>query len=265
MSIRRSLIIALLTLISIFSILSLPPLQVIESSQAADCVKRACIKVFTQDGQIVIEANKGGSAKKTVTVPATTSRPRPLPSSTKVAPPKPIAAKTSRPANRKVTVAPRIAKKATKKIPSPLPKRHTTSTKSLSDRLVKLLPVAKIARAPKVQAIINVPMIFWCDLPTQFFTKISIVGEVVDISMRPAFFWSFGDGAVLLTTLPGADYPRTDISHIYRIPGRYLVTLVATWGGIWSADGVSRTITGKVRQTTLSFVDVLSAPTVITR
>ena len=266
MSIRRSFALTCIAVMVIFILFSLPGLHLLENSQAADCSSKACIKVFTEDGQIVIEGKRGGGARKITA----TAKPAARPSKIQTVIPKPVATKpvATKPApvqRRTLTPPPKKSQDKAKKILKPQIKRKIATRISLNDRLVKLLPTAKIAKAPKVRGIINVPMIFWCDLPTRFAAQIPIVGEVVDIAMRPAFFWSFGDGDVLLTTLPGADYPQADISHTYRRPGRYLVTLVATWGGSWSVDGASRAITGKVRQVTVGIVDVLAAPTVITR
>ena len=255
----------------IFALFSLPSLHLLENSQAADCSSKACIKVFTENGQIVIEGKRGGGARKIAAPAKPAARPtkiqavKPNPVSTKPVAIKPVAIKPAPAQPRTLLPVLKKSQNETRKKLKPPVKRKAATGISLNDRLVKLLPTAKIAKAPKVRGIINVPMIFWCDLPTHFVAQIPIVGEVVDIAMRPAFFWSFGDGAVLLTTLPGADYPRADISHTYRRPGRYLVTLVATWGGSWSVDGASRAITGKVRQITVGFVDVLAAPTIITR
>ncbi len=264
MSILRSTAFTVFAVISSFLIFALPPVQFMEKSLAADCVKKACINVFTQDGQIVIEGKKGIKAKH-LPAPIKSAKVVPPPRPRKISKPQPAFTVNPSQTRRTAVIAPKRVRIIPKKILKRPPIRQVASGTSLNDRLIKLLPVAKIGHAPKVQAIINVPMIFWCDLPTQFVAKISIVGEVVDIAMRPAFFWSFGDGAVLLTTSAGGDYPQANISHTYRQPGRYPVTLVATWGGVWSLDGFTRSFPGQVRQITVALVEVQSAPTIITR
>ena len=108
-------------------------------------------------------------------------------------------------------------------------------------------------------------MYFWCDLPSQFDTKVSIVGEVIDVAMRPSFLWSFGDGSFYATISSGSPFPRGGITHTYRGRGRYLVVLVISWGGLWTFDGVSRAITGEVHQTSVSIIDVATAPTMVTK
>jgi hypothetical protein len=226
----------------------IPTSPLTEISQAATCVAKACIDVYTQDGQIVIEGKKGsGPAKKAV----------PSPTKPKVVSPRPATPKPTTSFSR--PAPPRTTR------PVPIKKKKSVKRVSLSDRLVKLLPLATIAHQPTKNALIHVPMIFWCDLPSKFATKVSIVGEVIDVAMRPSFVWSFGDGSLYATISSGAPYPKGGISHSYRNPGRYVVALVATWGGTWTFDGVSRSITGEIHKTSFAIVDVAAAPTVITK
>ncbi|MCX6430529.1 MAG: PKD domain-containing protein [Actinobacteria bacterium] len=238
--------------LAVLTVFLLPSTTLSESSFAATCVSKACINVYTQDGQIVIEGKRSSSRVKT---PAPSHIP--IPKKKTVTKPRPVAPKSKStyvrpPVPYKHKLAPTVKKKT----PRPI---------SLSDRLVKLLPIGKIAYQPARQALIKVPMIFWCDLPSLFATKVSIVGEVIDVAMRPAFVWSFGDGGFYVTTSSGAPYPQGGISHTYRNPGQYVVILVATWGGTWTFDGASRAITGEIRQTSISRVSVSRAPTIITR
>ena len=230
----------------------LPATTFSESSFAATCVSKACINVFTQDGQIVIEGKRGADRVKNPTPSL-----KPLPKKTTATKPMPVT-----PQPKSTYVKPWVPYKH--KL-TPIVKKRTTRSSSLNDRLVKLLPIGKIAYQPARSALIKVPMIFWCDLPSLFSTKVSIVGEVIDVAMRPAFVWSFGDGGFYVTTSSGAPYPKGGISHTYRNPGQYVVILIATWGGTWTFDGASRAITGEIRQTSISRVTVSRAPTVITR
>jgi hypothetical protein len=59
----------------------------------------------------------------------------------------------------------------------------------------------------------------------------------------------------------GAPYPDGKIRHTYSQPGTYLVTLLSTWNGIFTHNGVSRAITGTVKKTSVATVTVVSAST----
>lgn len=221
-------------------------------AQAAECTTKACIDVYIQDGQIVIEAHKGSGptshvARKVVpkakAKPRVTSRPKPKVMPTYTAP-------------KTVVPRKRIASKVVRKV---VPKV------SLNDKLIKLIPTGNISHEPAANAIVNIPVIYWCDLPGVFSTKVAIIGEVVDVTMRPSFLWSFGDGSFHATTSPGAAYPNQVITHTYSKAGTYAVVMVATWGGAWSNNGVARAITGEIRKVSVATISIANAPTRLTK
>ena len=220
-----------LVLVPIFSLIPLLP----NYASGAECTQSACIDVYTRNGEIVIEGHKGsGPIKKKVI--------------TKV-PIVPKALGTPAPKVKR-TYKPRTVKKVTK-----------APAVSLSDRLVKLLPTAGVAYQPEIEPLINVPIYFWCDLPTIFQSRVNVVGEIVDVALRPSFTWSFVDGTFMSSIENGAPYPDGKIRHTYSQPGTYLVTLLSTWNGIFTHNGVSRAITGTVKKTSVATVTVVSAPT----
>ena len=231
-----------LVLVPIFSLIPLLP----NYASGAECTQSACIDVYTRNGEIVIEGHKGSGPikKKVITkVPIV-----PKPTITKKAPP-PKALGTPAPKVKR-TYKPRTVKKVTK-----------APAVSLSDRLVKLLPTAGVAYQPEIEPLINVPIYFWCDLPTIFQSRVNVVGEIVDVALRPSFTWSFGDGTFLSSIENGAPYPDGKIRHTYSQPGTYLVTLLSTWNGIFTHNGASRAITGTIKKTSVATVTVVSAPT----
>jgi len=238
-------------------ILLLPMLVHTDYAQAADCATKACIDVYVQDGKLVIEAHKGSGPKSTVTR-------KPIPKVSpkkKVTPVKPKAiTKPTAPNHqyspRKVVLRKSAPRKVVQKVVPSL---------SLNDKLIKLLPTGNISHEPAANAIVNIPVIYWCDLPGVFSTKVAIIGEVVDVTMRPSFVWSFGDGSFYATTLPGAAYPNQMITHTYNKAGTYAVVMVATWGGTWSNNGVARAITGEIRKVSVATVTVANAPTRLTK
>lgn len=227
------------------------------SASAADCVESACIDVYTQDGQIIIEGKKGSG-------PTAKALPKPKPKLVKpkvIKPifpeliPRPTATPTPKP------TAKRSYKPRVRPTLKPTLKPKATTSVSLNDRLIKLLPTGGIAYQPDSEPLVNVPIFFWSDLPTQFATRVTVVGEVVDVLLRPGFIWNFGDGTFLSTTDTGGPYPNGKIKHTYKNPGVYPVTLVQSWNGSWTHSGTTRAITGTIKTTVFAVITVVIAPT----
>jgi len=67
-------------------------------AMAADCIDKACIDVYTQDGKIVIEGRKGsGPSQRKVVVPQKAKTPAKKPIVKKSVPPTPKGVTTKRP------------------------------------------------------------------------------------------------------------------------------------------------------------------------
>lgn len=229
----------------------LPALVHTDYAQAGQCAMKTCVDVYIENGKIVIEAHKGSgptSLSSHKAIPKTRPKPR-------VVAPKPIATATQiKP--KTATLPKRVAPRAVHKVAPRL---------SLNERLFKLIPTGNISHEPSSNAIVNIPVIYWCDLPGVFSTKVAIIGEVVDVAMRPSFLWSFGDGSFYATTSPGAAYPNQVITHSYSRAGTYAVVMLATWGGIWTNNGIARAITGEIRKVSVTTVTVANAPTRLTK
>ena len=220
---------------------------------AADCNEKACIDVYTQDGKIVIEGRKGTGPKSTEAVtpkPAATQKPTPKPSQ------KPQVTPTQKPkvltTKKPVVVKPRTIKK-----PTPGATRAATS---LSDKLVEMLPTAGIAYSPSFQPLIKVPVFFWSDVPEVINKKISIVGEVVEVQLKPTFIWHYGDGVIYPTRKVGAPYPDGEIQHSYSNPGHYLIELITVWSGEFTVQGVKARIPGDIKTVSVLPITVVAAP-----
>ena len=218
---------------------------------AEDCQVNACVDVYTQDGKIIIEGRKGGTTASALT-PIAKAIPK------KVAPkkvaPAPIKKKVSPP-------KPRVTKKAVPKISTPTPQPPVAQSASLNDRLIKALPTAGIAYQPEYEPLVDVPVFMWTDLPTSFMTQVKIVGEIVDVALRPSFTWSFGDATFLSTTDVGGPFPDGKIKHTYSNPGTYLITLISTWNGTYTHNAQTRAITGTVKTTSIVTITVVNSPT----
>ena len=227
-------------LISALSLLLQPP-----QSQAADCTT-ACVDVYTQNGEIVIEARKGSGPSA-----AKVAKP-------KVAKPKVVKPKVVKP--KAIVPAKKPVKKPVKKIVKKAAPKTIAAT-SLSDRLSKALPTGGISYQPDFKPLIHTPVYFWNDLPSVFRTQVNLIGETIDVVLRPSFTWSFGDGSFLSTTDPGGPYPNGKITHIYSQPGIYPVLLTTTWNGSFTHNAVERAITGEIKKVSALTITVVAAPT----
>jgi hypothetical protein len=226
-------------------------LSALPSALAADdCTVVACVDVYTQNGQIVIEAKKGtGPSAKVIKKVAVKKKITSNPIFKKPTVVKPF---TPKPYVPKAIVKRRIAKRTAK---------VAIAATSLGDRLIELVPTGGVSYQPSFQPLVNVPVYFWCDLPPVFNTKVKIIGETIDVVMRPGFTWSYGDGSFESTTDPGADYPDGKITHTYSKPGTYIVTLVTSWNGTFAHNGVERSITGDIKKVSTVTIKIVSAPT----
>jgi len=220
------------------------------SVQADDCAEKACITVYTQNDQIIIEAKRGNTtAKKTIAQ---------APKKSTV---KPTAKPTARPLFFPPAAVKTIVKKPyIKRTYKPRIKKSTT-TVNLSDRLTKMVPTAGVAYQPEFEPLVKTDVYFWCDLPTLFQSRVDIIGEIVDVTLRPSFTWSFGDGSVYTTTENGAPYPNGTIRHSYARPGSYVVTLLTTWNGSYTHNAQVRAVTGTVKKISAAAITVVQAPT----
>jgi hypothetical protein len=223
------------------------------TAMAADCTT-ACLDVSVENGQIVVSGQKGNGPKSTKVVKKVTAV-------KKVVPKKPVIKRViSKPPSGVIATRKPVVKKPVVKKKKVVAKKATAAT-SIADRLTKLLPTGGVAYQPAFEPLVHVPVVFWCDLPKIFSTRFNIVGEVVDVTLRPSFSWSFGDGSVMQSTDPGAPYPNGSIQHAYLKEGTYLVTMLATWGGTWSNQGTIRAVTGQIKTIRVATIKVVSAPT----
>ena len=215
---------------------------------AADCVDKTCVDVFTSDNQLIITAQKG-AAKPTPKL--ATKKP--------VVKPKPVITIKPTP---KLTVKPKpvVTKKA---IAKPITK---PAAASLSDKLVKLLPVGDINFQPEVDPLVNLPVYFWTQTPTRFTALVPILDVVVYVNLTPTFTWFFGDGGLFVTTMQGAPFPVGGITHTYKSSKDYSVNLRVTWTGTWSVNGVTTPISGNaITQSITRSISVAKAPTRFTK
>ena len=227
---------------------------------AADCLDKTCVDVFTSDNQLIITAQKGAAkptpkpaSEKPVAKPKPVITIKPTPKPTPKPLPKPIIKPTVKP-------KPVVTKKA---IAKPIAK---PAAASLSDKLVKLLPVGDINFQPEVDPLVNLPVYFWTQTPTRFTALVPILDVVVYVNLTPSFTWSFGDGGLFVTTMQGAPFPIGGVTHTYKSSKDYSVNLRVTWTGTWSVNGVTTPISGNaITQSISRTISVAKAPTRFTK
>jgi len=238
----------------IFALIFLLPMPA--ALAAADCLDKTCVDVFTSDNQLIITAQKGAAkptpkpaTKKPVVKPKPVITVKPTPKPTLKPAPKPI-----------VKPKPVVTKKA---IAKPIAK---PAAASLSDKLVKLLPLGDINFQPEVDPLVNLLVYFWTQTPTRFTALVPILDVVVYVNLTPTFTWSFGDGGLFVTTLQGAPFPIGGVTHTYKSSKEYSVNLRVTWTGTWSVNGVTTPISGNaITQSISRTISVAKAPTRFTK
>ena len=222
-------------------------------AQAADCIEKACIEVYTQNGTIVIEGRRGTGAVQKKSVAPAPSKPR-----------LPIVRKTVRPKPKPVFTA-QIKPKIVTSTKKPVVRKRASSAStapatSLSDKLVEILPTAGIAYSPSFSPLIQVPVYFWSDIPLLVTKKIEIVGELVEVRLKPTFLWHFGDGVIFLTRKAGGPFPDGEIRHTYSHAGHYAIQLITSWDGEFTVQGVTTRIPGKIESVSVLPISVVAAP-----
>ena len=216
------------------------------SVAAADnqCMDKTCVDVFTQDNQLIITAAKNGV------------KPTKAPIKKVVVKPKPAVSK-------KITPKPSIKPVVKKVVQVVKPKRapiKKAATASLSDRLIKLLPVGDINFQPDQDALVNMPVYFWTKTPQHFQAVVPILDLIVYVNLHSTFTWSFGDGKFITTTMQGGPYPLGLITHTYNSNNNYPVNLKITWRGTWSVNGVTTAISGNgITQSITRDISVINA------
>ncbi len=226
---------------------------------SASCINKTCVDVFTADNQLVITAQKGSQKSPT----KVSSKPAPKPIVKKpVAKPVPIVKKPITKPISKPSIKP-VTSPSKRPVIKQVAKPKKVATASLSDRLIKLLPVGDINYQPTSEPLVNLPVYFWTQTPTRFTALVPILDVVVYVNLTPTFTWSYGDGAMDISKLPGAAYPIGTITHTYKSAGNYQVNLRITWNGTWMVNGVTTPITGNaITQSISTTLSVVKAPTI---
>ena len=170
----------------------------------AACTQKTCVDVFTDKNQLVITAQNGSIKPTAKPAPKVITTIKPVVKAPVVKPPVP------KPTPKPV-VKPIVKPPTPKPIAKPVVKKPATA--SLSDKLIKLLPIGDINFQPATQSVVNIPTYFWTKTPQRFQAVIPILDVIVYVNLYATFDWSFGDGAKKLTLLQGGPFPNPAVMH----------------------------------------------------
>ena len=233
---------------------------------AVNCSTGPCVQVYTDPltHQVIITANQNtpGSAPLSKPKSTHTSQLHPKPTVSKPYKPRP---RTSTGVPYKSRPVPNptyrpITRKVRKK--QPVISHLVTAAISLSDQVSKLLPGSQLKYQPSNDPIAGIPVYFWSDSNPLFQIATAILGINVSVTLQPSFLWNFGDGTLLTTGSTGGAFPDSTITHLYKEPGNYPVTLTISWAGSWVAQGqILPVLGGAIVQTMTSHLLVSPGPT----
>jgi PKD domain len=107
-------------------------------------------------------------------------------------------------------------------------------------RRLPLAPPALRIQPDTAQVLVNLATITMTD-PTPQLLVTALLGYPLEVQATPTVYsWDYGDGtAPLVTTSPGHPWPDQDVTHTYRAPGTYQITLTATWVGQYRLAGTT--------------------------
>jgi hypothetical protein len=146
---------------------------------------------------------------------------------------------------------------------TPITRRQVES--QVEDYVIRYLPPLLPGFDPPGGSITAVPVIFWTGQPTSFKPPgFLLSGHWVSISAKPTWRWTWGDGDSSWKIVPGAHYPSRQITHQYRIPERYNVSVIAVWQANYTVSGIGTFDVGGevIRQTKTLAVPISTARTI---
>jgi len=111
----------------------------------------------------------------------------------------------------------------------------------------ELLPKPRLTVQPSGHSVAGLATIVYTPVPPTFTFNVD-QPVIATISAVPTYRWDFGDGETGPNS-PGRpydpaisprDHPDAYVSHQYRRPGTYQITLTVTWDGTFTVPGVAQ-------------------------
>lgn len=108
------------------------------------------------------------------------------------------------------------------------------------------LPTPTVVIQPSGNSVANLATILYTPVPEAFTFDVA-EPVLATISAVPHYRWEFGDGEIgpdapgrpYDPAIPPRDFPESYVSHAYRQPGIFQVTLTVTWAGTFTLPGAA--------------------------
>lgn len=134
---------------------------------------------------------------------------------------------------------------------------------------------SQLRRVPPLAAGMNPPGKTFTSVPVIVFSgqpiihrppDMRIAGFRVQVKAQCRWRWAWGDGQAEWRAIPGAPYPRRDITHQYRAAGSYVVKVRSHWSAKYTVTGIGTFDVGgeQIHQDQSLKLTVVSARTLLT-
>lgn len=233
-------------------------------AHSEECEGETCIDVVADDENHVVITVKKGKPGSIATIKP---KPRPSASMRPATPRKPWIPWAPKPVVSAASNAlPKFSRKPVTAKPrkSPNSRVKRITGREIADQVKRALPSGVLITQPTSGALLREPVNFITTVPTTFQTVIIVLEIPIFITLRASYRWDFGDGEVALSSFPGAPYPAALITHRYREPGEFEVSLRVTWNGTWRAGALSGPIRGSINQSFERVLLIHPADTLVT-
>lgn len=111
--------------------------------------------------------------------------------------------------------------------------------RSIEQRGERGIPALRPGYDPQGGTLVGVPIIVWAGQPAIVRPPaLHLSGMTVRLTCSASWLWAWDDGERHWYQVPGAPYPRRDVTHTYRAPGRYRVSVTSRWRATYTVAGL---------------------------
>jgi len=136
----------------------------------------------------------------------------------------------------------------------------------VADQVLNYVPKLSVTIAPPGGTITSVPVVAWTNQPQTYTPPVfKLAGRDIAINAFANWRWIWVDGKIDWKSVPGQPYPATQITHHYRTPGWYQVSVTTVWQGEYSIESIGTFPIGgdAITQTQTQQIQVAKANSVL--